>query len=97
MNVEVYVFDPNKDREISFGAYQFQHVGCGEMASKYVLAHDEYTLTCQCGLEIHLPRFGSGVAAITDSVIDLQPRDLEPDSFHSNLANSIRVRPHGTA
>ena len=92
MNVELCVYDPNEDLEIAFGAYQFAHVGCATMTSKYVAPHDEYVLRCTCGLEVHLPRFGPAVSAIIDTVIDQQPRDLAPDSFHSNMANAIHVR-----
>ncbi|KAF1723124.1 hypothetical protein [Pseudoxanthomonas wuyuanensis] len=97
MNVELVVYDPNEDREISFGAYQFTHVGCAPMSERYVQSNDEYVLRCSCGLEIHFPRFGPAVDAIMETVIDEQPRDLEPDSFHSNLAEAIHVRVRGAA
>ena len=97
MKVELSVFDPNEDRVISFGDYQFAHVGCGAMANKFVQAHDEYELSCNCGLEVHLPRFGEAVTAITHAVTDGQPRNLAPEAFHSNLANAIRVSPRGAA
>jgi hypothetical protein len=95
MNVELVVYDPNEDREISFGAYQFTHTGCARMIEKYVQPADEYVLRCPCGLEIHFPRFGPAVDAIMATVIEEQPRDLEPDSFHSNLAKTIHVRVRG--
>lgn len=97
MNIELVVYDPNEDREISFGAYQFTHDGCSRMSEKYVQSTDEYVLRCTCGLEIHFPRFGSAVETITETVIDEQPRNLDPDSFHSNLAKAIHVRVRGAA
>ncbi|TAA11981.1 hypothetical protein EA658_12525 [Pseudoxanthomonas winnipegensis] len=92
MNVELIIYNPNEDREISFGAYQFAHAGCGEISERYVQATDEYVLRCSCGLEIHLPRFGSATDTIMEIVIDGQSRKLEIGSFHSILAETIHVR-----
>jgi hypothetical protein len=97
MEVQLSVFDPNEDHVISFGDYQFAHVGCGAMTNKFVQAHDEQKLVCACGLEVHLLRFGEAVAAITQAVIDGQPRLVPPEGFHSNLASAIRVFPRGAA
>lgn len=42
MDVELIVFNPNEDREISFGVYQFVHGDCEPMRERYVQATDEY-------------------------------------------------------
>jgi hypothetical protein len=97
MEVQLSVFDPNEDHAISFGDYQFTHVGCGAMTNNFIQAHDEHKLVCGCGLEVHLPRFGDAVAAITQALIDGQPRNISAEAFHSNLANAIRVFPRGAA
>jgi hypothetical protein len=97
MEVRLSVFDPNEDRVISFGDYQFTHVGCGAMTNKFVEAHDEHELVCGCGLEVHLPRLGEATTTITYAVTDGQSRELPPEAFHSNLANAIRVFPRGAA
>lgn len=95
MKVEISVFDPNEDQFISFSDYQFTHIGCGPMSSRSVTSVGESFLQCSCGLEIHLPRNGSAELAISRTVIDGQSRDLESDSFHSNLANAVQVHAHG--
>lgn len=97
MNVELVVYNPNEDREVSFGVYQFTHAGCAAMNERYRQATDEYVLRCGCGLKICLPRFGSGVDAIMETVIDDQPRALKIGSFHSNLAQAVHVRTMGAA
>ena len=91
MKVDLSVFDPNEDREISFHDYQFTHIGCGAMSNKYITAHEEYALRCGCGLEIHIHRFSSAVTTVAYVTTDHQPRELDPDSFHSNMANAIAV------
>ena len=97
MNIELVVHNPNEDRETSFGVFQFEHAGCGSMSEKYVRSTDEYVLQCSCGLEIHIPRFGTAVDAIMETAIDEQPRDLEPGAFHSDVAETIHVRSRGAA
>jgi len=91
MKVDLSVFDPNEDREISFHDYQFAHVGCGAMSNKYLAAHKEYVLRCDCGLELHIPRFSTAVTTIAHVTTDHQPRDLDPESFHSNKTNAVGV------
>jgi hypothetical protein len=98
MDTQITVATPSEDH-ISFGDFTFGHDGCAQPhMSKYRNpATNQYTLRCNCGLELTFENQGAAMGAFVDSVISREPMALPPGTFMSDKPRHVVVRPIDSA
>lgn len=97
MKIEITVFNPGGDRETSFDNFQYNHSGCGVVTQRRDLISSEYTLHCNCGIEIIFSHQGIVYDQIVSSVTDELPCILIEGGYSSNHLARIKVIPQDHA
>lgn len=91
MKIEISVRQSQDDQDLGIGNYEFAHIGCNPMQRHRNPATSDYTLRCQCGIEVLFPQDGVAAGTITDTVIDGETRQLPAKSFKSDQVSEIWI------
>ena len=58
MQIELEVYNPRVEEELSVHGIEFKHVGCGSVSHRREMETNKHMLTCACGLEIRFEQYG---------------------------------------